>query len=251
MEDNTQKKSITEQITVAVKNGELKMRPKWYFVLKAALWIVGASVALFALLYLASLVMFILRKTGILIAPLFGWHGVFVFLTSLPWMLVLLVLFFIIILEILVRHYSFAYRAPLLYSVLAILLVVVIAGMIIDRTPLHRVLSDCPSAGGPRGGGFHPITNVPCAMGFYRDLGPRRFGSIHDGVITRIVNPDFVIINRQQEELVIVITPQTKIPSGSYFTVGDTVVVVGDRRGDRVEAFGVSFLEDWERQNQR
>lgn len=253
MEDSTQKESLTAKIIASARDGRLKMRPKWYFILRAVLWIAGTALVLLFLLYFASLFAFILRKTGILAAPVFGWHGVFVFLTSIPWLLVLVMLFFVAVLEILVQRYSFAYRLPLLYSALAILLAVWAASLVIDRTPFHRILSDCSSAGTPpAAGGRRPMINaVPCAMGFYRDLGPKRFDNVNDGVITRIIDPDLIIINRQQESLTVLVTPRTRLPFGSDFSVGDAIVIIGDRRGDKITAFGISFLADWERQKKQ
>ncbi len=233
MEDS-QKKSITEQILASAKSGQLKMRPKWHFILRAVLWISGITIVTLALLYLASLIAFIARKTGIWVAPVFGWHGVMIFLASLPWMLVLAVLFFIIVLEILVRHYSFAYRLPLFYSALGVLLVVVAGGLIVARTPLHQALSNCPPGGGP----------PPCGGGFYRDLAPHRFADIHRGVIDEIMEPNFTIVNDNQEKLFIVVSRRTRLPFGEDFSVGDMVVVIGDRHGNQVDAFGISEAGD-------
>ncbi len=234
MEDNQpQDKSINKEIISAAKTGQIKMRPKWHFILNAALWAVGIAAVTLALLYLASLFVFINHSTGIWIAPIFGLRGLFIFLASLPWMIVALVVIFAVILEILVRHYSFAYRLPLLYSGLAILFVIAAGGLLLARTPLHNMLSHCPPVGGP----------PPCAMGFYRDLGPRRFNNIHTGVIDSLLDPDFTIINRQQERLFILVTKRTRLPFGEDFSVGDTVVVIGDRSGNQVEAFGISEIK--------
>ncbi|MCU0653535.1 MAG: hypothetical protein MUD10_04725 [Candidatus Pacebacteria bacterium] len=245
MENTEQKNSLTDRIVAAAKEGRLKMRPKWHFILKAALWAVGGIVALLTLLYLASLIAFIARKTGVWTTPFFGWHGVMVFLFSIPWVLVLLVLIFIFIVELLVRHYSFGYRMPLLYSGLAILAAVCAGSIIIDRTPLHRILSDCPPGhfeGGPR-----RIIQFPCALGIYHDAQPGRFGDINDGVIMRVVDSGFLVVNRRQEQLTVTVTPQTKMPFGNVFAVGDVIVIFGPRRGDVIEALGVGPIDDWDR----
>lgn len=243
MEDQTQQnKSISEKILSAAQKGELKMRPKWHFILKAGLWIAGIAALFLAILYFLSLFLFIARKTGIWAAPVFGWHGLFVFLISVPWMLVLAVLVFIGILEILVRHYAFAYRLPLLYSALGLLLVVVAGGLIVDRTPLHERIANCPLAGGPPREG-----NIPpgaCGTGFYRDLGPKRFNNIHNGIIMEFQEKNFIMANRQQENLLVIITRKTRLPFGEDFSVGDMVVVIGDRHGDQIEAFGVSRFDE-------
>jgi len=56
---------------------------------------------------------FFLREGGAWYAPAFGGRGWFVLLHSAPLLLLFLVAVFALILEILVRKYSFAYRAPL------------------------------------------------------------------------------------------------------------------------------------------
>ncbi len=238
--ENQSKQSASQKIIAAVKSGRLKMRPKWHFILRAVLWLAGIAAAVLAALYFFSLLMFIARETGIWAAPVFGWRGVLIFLASLPWMLVLLVLVFILALEILVRHYAFAYRLPLLYSALAVLLLVVVGGILLAGSPLHRMLSHCPAENEilkippPNGNG-----GPPCGTGVYRDLGPRRFKNIHRGTIENIDGANIILKNRQLENLAVVITKKTRLPFGADLSAGDEIVVVGDWRGDKIEAFGV------------
>lgn len=233
------KKNISEQIIAAAKRGELKMRPKWHFVLRAGLWLAGMAVAVLGLLYFFSLLLFVARETGIWMAPVFGWKGIFIFLASLPWMIVLSVLAFILILEILVRRYAFAYRLPLLYSALAILMMVIVGGLLLSRTPLHETLSHCPPGNERR---FPDSGSLPCGTGIYRDLGPRRFDNVHYGTIDGFGDNrgNFVLVNRQQEKIVVIVNEKTRLPFGAQFEIGDAVVVIGDRYGNRVEAFGIS-----------
>jgi hypothetical protein len=245
MDDQTkQNKSISEQIITAARSGKLKMRPKWQFILRASLWLVGLAAVLLALLYLFSLFLFITRRTGVWIAPIFGFHGILIFLTSLPWLLVLAVLVFVVILEILVRRYYFAYRLPLLYSALGVLLVVVAGGIVLAGTPLHDILSHCPRPGNLPPAGLGRIGGPPCGTGIYRDLDPQRLENIHRGVISDFDGGNFILTDNQQEALHIIITRKTRLPFGDDFTVGDMVVVVGDRHGDQVEAFGISRVDN-------
>ena len=246
MDDQTkQSESISEKVISAAKSGKLKMRPKWQFILRASLWLVGVGAVLLALLYLFSLFLFITQRTGIWVAQVFGFRGILIFLTSLPWLLVLAVLVFVIILEILVRRYSFAYRLPLLYSALGVLLVVVVGGIVLAGTPLHDILSHCPRPGSPPpAGGLGRIGGPPCGTGIYRDLDPERLQSIHEGVISDFDGENFVLTDSQQENLEVIVTKKTRLPFGDDFSVGDTVVVVGDRHGDQVEAFGISRVDN-------
>lgn len=227
----------------AVKNGQLKMKPKWHYFLKTSLWLIGLTTILLSALYLFSLFLFIAHRTGIWIVPVFGLRGMLIFLISLPWLLILAVLLFIVILEISVRHYSFAYRLPLLYSALGVLLIVVVGGAILAGTPLHDMLSHCPPPGAKTVGGLpgpEPNRRVPCGTGFYRDLGPKRFENIYKGVIEGFDSDNFTITDRHQDKLLIVVTKKTRLPFGQDFSVGDMVVVVGYRNGNQVDAFGIS-----------
>jgi hypothetical protein len=245
MDDQTkQNESISEQIITAARNGNLKMRPKWQFILRACLWLVGLAAVLLALLYFFSLFLFITRRTGIWLAPIFGFHGILIFLTSLPWLLVLAVLIFVVILEVLVHHYYFAYRMPLLYSALGVLLVVVAGGMVLAGTPLHDILSHCPRPGSHPPDGLGRVGGPPCGTGIYRDLDSQRFKNIHQGVISDFDGGDFILTDSQQEALRIIVTRKTRLPFGDDFTVGDNVVVVGDRHGDQIEAFGISRVDN-------
>jgi hypothetical protein len=222
--------SLKDRVMVSVKSGRFKMRPKWHFVLRASLFAVGAILAALAGLYLASLLIFVAHETGIATAPAFGWPGMVLFLRSLPWVLILLVLAFMAILELLVRHYPFAYRMPLIYSGLAILFLVGAGGLLVATTPFHKAMAQCPPAGGP----------PPCAMGLYRDLEPERHNDIHEGKITRILGQNYIITDRKQKELLIIVTSRTRLPFGADFRLGDRIVIMGDRDGDQVEASGIS-----------
>ena len=105
-EYNENKKSVSEQIVETIRSGGVKMRPKWHFALKTILALTGAVILLLTLIYIASFAIFMLRQTGVLFAPTFGFRGGYVFLRSLPWLLISLLVVFIVVLEILVRHYS-------------------------------------------------------------------------------------------------------------------------------------------------
>lgn len=241
-----QKKPISERIIAAAKSGQLKMRPKWHFVLRTVLWLAGTVVVTLALLYLLSLFLFLSRETGIWVAPMFGWRGILIFLASIPWLLVMVVVFFIAVLEVLVRRYSFAYRLPLLYSAIGVLLAVVAGGMILAGTPFHEMLSHCPPAEMPPVLGDKPAGMVgpPCGAGFYRDLDAHRFDNIHNGVVSEFSDAGFIITNRQREKLFIAVTRKTRLPFGEDFNIGDNVVIIGDRRGDQIEAFGISRVDE-------
>lgn len=223
---------IKEKILSAIETGKVKMRPRWHFVLQTILIIVGIALILFALLFLISFIIFSLRHSGVWFAPAFGSRGLGVFLTSLPWILIVLTVLFVIILEILVKKYSFAYRQPLLYSALGLILIVTIGGIAVAQTPLH--------------GGLMRQTienHVPLAEPFYRGggmIGPER---IQAGSIKELTDDGFILNSRRGEDLRVIITPETQFPAGYDLVEGDFIVVLGERDDDTIEALGVKEIE--------
>lgn len=229
MEKNSEKQeTIKENILATIKSGQVKMRPRWHFFLKAVLATLGAIILFLFVLYLASFIIFILRQTGVLFVPAFGMQGWFAFFTHLPVFLIFLLIIFVAVLELLVRHYAFAYRRPLLYSALVIFVLAVAGALAIANTSFHRDISkqtekDAASLTGK----------------FYRDYEKQIFRDVHRGQIIKISNTGFLINNRREEVLTVIVTRRTRLPMGSDFYLGDIVVVFGDRDDGVVQALGI------------
>ena len=198
----------------------------------AVLGAVGAAILLLVILYLASFIIFILRATGVWFAPMFGSHGWYEFFRSAPWLLIVLCLVFVAALEIVVRKYAFAYRAPLLYPAVAIILIVIAGGVLIAATPLHRGL-------------FHNAEHnrLWVAGDMYRGFGLQRTSNVHVGTVIKILPDGFVIENRRREALRVVLRQDIPQPLALHFVLGDTIVVFGPRSRDMVRAFGVRKID--------
>ncbi len=221
--------SIPEKVLKAIDSGKVKMRPRWHFVFRTALWAMGVILAALTLLYLVSFVIFALHQSGSWFVPGFGLRGLPIFLSSIPWLLVAVALIFIILLEVLVKRYSFAYARPLLYSVIAVILFVMLGGLVVAKTPLHRGL-------------FRQAleNHLPLAGGLYRGYGMMRPRNIALGIVTEI--PDagrFLIQNRVGEIIEVMVTAETYFPFGKDIAVGDTIVAFGQQQNGRIKAWGV------------
>lgn len=228
MENNEKQKTIKENILATIKNGQVKMRPRWHFALKAVLAVLGLVILFLAVLYLASFIIFVLRQTGVLFMPAFGWPGWFAFFSHLPLFLIFLVIFFIITLELLVRHYAFAYRRPLLYSALGIFVLAVCGSIVLANTPFHGGVSK------------YADDNKDTIVGkFYVQYARPRFVKVHRGMIIEMINNGFMMRDRREDVLMVIVTRQTRFPLGADFSTGDIVVVFGDRDDDVVQAFGI------------
>ncbi len=225
--------SIKEKVMEKITQGSVAMRPRWQFVLKAALAVAGTLVVFVVLLYLASFILFVLRQNGMWFAPGFGFRGVFVFLRSLPWVLIFVSLIFVAIVEVLIRRYAFAFRRPLAYSMLGVLIVTVAGSFFIAETRLHRGLYERARVGG-----------LPVAGPLYREFGMHRFRDIHPGTIASTTNDGLIIVTPRGETVTVQITPQTRFPFGFDVGEGDGVVVMGEREGDVVRAFGIRGVDN-------
>ena len=139
---NTHFSPIKKRVMAAITSGNTYMRPKWYFILRGILFSLGLILLAIALVYVASLIVFALKQTGLLTTPSMGLRGIGIFLLSAPWALVGTAVLFIITLEILVQKFSFAYKRPLLISITAIFIVAFVGTLIISRAHLHEFLHE-------------------------------------------------------------------------------------------------------------
>lgn len=233
--DGPDKRSLQETVLAEIKTGNTRMIPKWHFVLKAALAAVGLIIVLVVLLYLASFIFFILNKTGIWLLPAFGMRGISAFLSSLPWILLIAGSIFLILLEIMVRHYSFAYRKPLLYSLLGIVVVITGVSVVILQTSFHEGLYIRARIG-----------SLPVIGQLYKSYEAERgqASDVHIGMISEITDDGFRIESPQGGTVSIIINSQTSFPQGIDFQSGDRVIILGDWDDNTVQAYGIRRIDD-------
>lgn len=211
-----------QKILQAIRSGEVKARPRWYFVLEATLMITGAIILFFLILYLASFIIFALRESGLWFAPSFGAAGWYSLFVSLPWFLILLLIVFMLILAVLVHTYSVAYERPTVYLFVGIVLIVGLGGLLIAETPFHNDLMV-----DSRGGGL-PVIGI-----IYRDYGIQTMDNdIHRGTIIATTTNGIIIVDENGEtSTVFFIGPAaSETASGSVGpTIGNEVVIFGPR----------------------
>ena len=232
MEDN---KSLKDKILGEIESGRVKMRPRFHFLLKAGLWIFGTVIAFILALYLTSFVLFILARSGLFLLPGFGFRGVMALLLDFPWGLILAVIVFVVLLEILVRHYSFAYKRPFFYSVLGVVGLVLFLGFVVRATSFHSGLFRQAGEG-----------RLPFIGGLYRGFEGGRFRNIHPGVVSEFREGGFILELKDGDKLEVVYRPETRFSASSSLGLDDAVVVFGESDGGIIRAFGVRRVEDLE-----
>ncbi len=233
MEEQKEEKSIIDNVISQIKSGDTKMKPKWHFVLKTTLFAISTIFVSITLLYIVSLVIFILRKTGVIFVPLFGLKGLSVFMLSLPWILIILGIAFVIVLEILIKHYSFTYRRPLLYSLLGIVIIMSVGGVLVFKARIHDSLLK-----------YAEDTKIPMIKSFYREYGLQKLNNVYIGNIKEMFIDGFIMNDSHNEDVVVIITKNTTLPLNTDLEEGDDVVVLGELNGEVIEALGVRMLNE-------
>ena len=145
---------------------------------------------------------------------------------SLPWTLVITAILFILVLEILVRHFSFAARRPIVYTLLGIVLLMGIGGAF--AAPFHREFFRAAYE-----------DKLPVMGGFYRGYGAPPPRNTFVGVISETFKNGFFIEDRNNVKVKVTISPKTRFPFGTELSEGDAVVVLGDFSSGTVQALGI------------
>lgn len=233
--NNTEKKSLPEVILDKVKQGEVKMKSKYYFILRTALIMAGAIVALTAALYFTSFVFFALQRSGLIFLPGFGLTGLKLLVGNLPWLIIIIVLIFIFLLELFVKKFKFIYRKPLLYSALIVIAFVGISGFVVKQTPLHRHFYKQVQSG-----------HLPLVRPLYRGMGMMHpIDDFHPGVISEITDNGFVLIRYDGKALIVSTSTDTHFPFRDVLQIGSQVMVLGELEGESVSARGIRIIPDY------
>ena len=224
---------IRDKILEQIKKGEVSMVPKWRFVLETTLWAVGLVVATVIAVYLLSFILFMLNKNGVLFTPLYGWHGVMLFIVSSPWFLISLVGIFLLVLYVLVTKFSFSYKRPLVYSMLGVVLFVIAFASILHQLSIHERMER-----------FVERHEVPGLAPMYRGAGtPVMHEEVTIGTIQAVEEDMFILEDINGEEHTVIIVESTKQPRGREWQVGDNVFVFGLEENEVIEAFGIRPAE--------
>lgn len=214
--ENKEPKNIKKIVLEGIKNGGIKKIPKFIFSLKGLLFILVIVIVLSFVLFLTSFIIYALQVSDLWYLPKFGLKGVELLFGNFPWILILIVLFFIIVLEFLVNRYSFSYRHPLLDSAVAIIFVVVIISFFIRQTSVHeKIYGDVKENGPSIIKSFYDAYNKPTSDQF------------HPGTIVEVNNNGFILENRDRTTTTVIVSKETKIRPGFKIYKGGKLLIVG------------------------
>lgn len=221
-------KNFKQNILNKIKSGEIDMKPRWYFVFKGLLLVLGLISMSLVVVYLISFILFALRQSGVGFAPAYGFRGLSMFVIGSPWLLILSSGFFLLLLYVLVSRYSFSYRRPLLYSMIGVVSLVLLSSLVIGQTGAHRDFK-----------GYAERNNLPMFAHMYQNIESDRPDNLTVGTIEEVRNDGFIIKTDKGETLQVIIDGDTRYRPGYTFANNEKVFVFGDKVDDKITAFGI------------
>lgn len=227
-----QEKSIAEKVIGKIKSGNIKMESRAHFVLKAVLAGLIFLILFLFLSYLSSFIVFSVRASGMMFLPKFGSPGIAIFFRSLPWLLFLTIAVLIILTETFAKKFTFVWRRPIIYSLAAIVIIVVAVGFLIDKTPFHSKLFLSAREG-------KLLTIGP----LYRDFGIPKTRDFHYGIVSEIIENGFKMETFKKETLTIIFDSKTRFFPDKEIKKDDAAVVLGKRKNNTVSAFEIRRVE--------
>lgn len=233
------KNEMQAEVLKRIRSGELRMRPRFFFLLKTALVVLIAALILLLSVWLASFISFGLRLNGHESLLGFGAQGPITFLIIFPWSLAIVDLILIGLLGWLLRRFKFGYRRPFVYLMVALLLIGALTGLLFDReTSFHDDRFEEAEAG-ELFGLFENLYESAAS------IAPEEHG-IFRGFVLEVGRESFVLTHddhdRDEDDGAWAVLP----PAGfdmQTVRVGDRVYVAGERENGVIEAYGVRILE--------
>lgn len=201
-----------------IKSGRIKLRSRYIFL--AEKLGLGSAFILSALLgvLFVNLALFYLKESGNLAYLSFGQRGVFAFLESFPYLLVVAVIFLLFLAGYIFKKSGFFYKNPFGVSAILIISLIVIVGAFLSFTGIGEGIEK-------RSFGHDPAANMLFRPIFERGLDERersaagRVSEIGEGYIT-VQTPR----NTQK-----ILTQKLQPDKITPISVGDLVMAVGQK----------------------
>jgi hypothetical protein len=232
MEEQNQK-SIGAAVFEKIKSGQVKMHPKIYFVLKSVLAVLAVVIFVLFILYLVSFIIFSLRASGTWFMPRFGFPGLKIFFISLPWVPIAIAGVLVVLLEVLAKRFNFIYRKPIIYSFLGIVLIAIVGGFLLEKTPLHSILFSKARE-----------RDLPGIGSIYREFGSPRTKDGQMGTVIIELENGYIIQRPDGGTTTVIVTEKTRTPKDETIEEGDNIIVIGKSEDGQVEAFEIREIKE-------
>ncbi len=240
MKKENNKNLISKKIISKIKKGEVKMKPRFYFLIKSLL-VIGILFLFFLfVIFFVSLIIFVFQKNNFFVLLGMGNFGLRAFILHFPWYLLLIAFILIIVIETVSKKFKFIYRKPLIYSFLFIIIFTFIGSIFVNNVSLHKYLLKMAEE-----------DRLPIGGRMYRNIGDIEMENIYFGKLLE-KKEDYWIMEFDDGEIVkLEITEKTR---GHRFfpeiEMGSDVVVIGEKDNSVVNVLRFKKMNGY-RRNER
>lgn len=228
-------KSVKTNILQFVEKNKINMIPRWKFLLYSLLLFIGACFSFVALVFIGSLIIFVLSTYGFIYLPIFGFGELAENLRAIPILLLLLTVALIVVVEVLVRNYSFSFRKPVLTTMFTLIVLAIILSYLVTLTPVHREIR-----------AYARDNHIDFVYhGYDRPLPlkPMKGMTVIRGIVVSTTT-DSVTLKISDDSFVVVYASTTLMKKIDLPDKDDEVVIFGRVIGDKFEAVDVKHIED-------
>ena len=230
---------IQKSVLDKIRAGGVPMRSRSYFILRTVLVGLAGAVLLAGAFFALSFVFFSVHESGVRFLLEFGEQGLTAFITLFPWTSLLISLALLVILELLMRQFTPAYRFSLLRIFLWVLVIGVAGGTLLGFTPLHPLLLSAADN-----------DQLPILGPLYEQVHDSHIDrGVYRGNVVSVAESYFIIshndTDRDSDEGVWNVVPPEGFDLGTL-SVGNKVYVAGRLQHGVVYAYGVRVLPDGE-----
>jgi len=129
-----EKINIGEKVMSQIRRGQVKIRPRWYFLLGSIAMVLGLAGLAIVSIFFVSLVTFSLRSHGPMGAVRFEQ-----LLSNFPWMAVLVAVVGLVLAIWMLRKYDFSYKKNFTLIITIFVSAILLAGLLINFSGLDSL----------------------------------------------------------------------------------------------------------------
>lgn len=137
-EENKLQINIKDEVLKKIHSGQIGMRSKAYFLVKLGFLSILTVLITLVSIFLLSFILFSSSLDGSLFLIRFGGHGLYNFVLTLPWYMLLVDIFLFILLDLLLKSFKFGYKSPILFLFMGTFLVITAISTLLNLTSFHQ-----------------------------------------------------------------------------------------------------------------
>ena len=206
------------------------MKPKIYFVLRPIVFLFFAILIFAAVVYFLSFLFFIFKINVAGALTTFGLRGFESLFFALPWGIIVLILFFIVIFEVII--YKVAYRKPVLYSLLAMVILIFGISFLIHCTSFHANLFSLNKQ--------HALPGIGPLYEMYERMD---FRGVYCGIVSRITENGFEVQWVDDPNVKFKVNVPPDFTKYKDLEKGDIVILFGKREDSTIKLVDLTEVE--------